>query len=326
MATVRLSMDVDKHMITRDSDSASSPQLPGVEFQLEVTLDETEPEHILAVNLIVRGLKKGQSLRVSYSLRCSNHFEGWKTSGNWVITDGNTRKMLGWWMWKRSRSDRNRQTHTVEVELKCEMDEFTSYIPPSKLQFHDDDRVDCGEAFHSNWVGQLHNLQGDEDLKDCELIVGTETIKAHRNILSHFSPVFRTFFTHPAAEEAETGKVRVKGFPIGAIRAMVDYVYGGHIDAEALSEHGTDLFQLSDKYQLLAMKRYLEHYLSTTATTENVIQLIMLADVHDGPVLLESCTKLIRANHTTIYASPEWSALKKEVPEYAKLVEALDSK
>jgi hypothetical protein len=80
---------------------------------------------------------------------------------------------------------------------------------------------------------------------------------------------------------------------------MVDYVYGGHIDAEALSEYGTELFQLADKYQMLAMKRYMEHYLSTIATTENVIQLIKLADVHDGPVLLEVCPSRVGSGAIT---------------------------
>jgi BTB/POZ domain len=126
----------------------------------------------------------------------------------------------------------------IEVELKCKMDEFTSYTAPSKLQFYDDGRVDSGEAFFNNWVVEHYYLKIDKDLTDCELIVrllcflppttlptlilrefqvGTETIKAHRSILSHFSPIFRTYFTHPAAEEAETGKVRVNGFPIGAV-------------------------------------------------------------------------------------------------------------
>jgi hypothetical protein len=178
-------------------------------------------------------LQRGQSLRVSYSQSSIIDDIGeWKTSGNWVITDGNTRKMLGSW----DNFDEGYECK-IEVELKCEMDEFTSYIPPTKLLLYGDDRVDCGEAFFKHWAGQYHDLQGDEDLKDCELIVrlyyfptatlptlilrefqvGTETIKAHRSILSHVSPIFRTYFTHPAAEEAETGRVRVNDFPVGAV-------------------------------------------------------------------------------------------------------------
>jgi hypothetical protein len=83
---------------------------------------------------------------------------------------------------------------------------------------------------------------------------------------------------------------------------MVDYVYGGHIEAAALRVYGTELFQLADKYQMKPMKRYTEHYLSTIATTKNVIQLIKLADVHDGPVLLEVCSSHMDAAYSTTNA------------------------
>ena len=68
---------------------------------------------------------------------------------------------------------------------------------------------------------------------------------------------------------------------------MLDYLYGGHIGSEALGGYGVELLQLADKYQLMALKRYMEHYLSTTANTENAIRLVRLADAHNAPVLFE---------------------------------------
>jgi len=153
----------------------------------------------------------------------------------------------------------------------------------------------------------------NELLSDCSLVVGKEVTRAHRHVLANHSEVFRAFFTSPMAQEAVDGVVNIKDFSVGSVKALVRFLYTGRINPEAL-EFKVELFKLSDKYLIDPLKKLVVRYLIDDTNEGNVLDMAVLADNHDSPLLLKACAFVVYSNHAKILASAKWKVLEKERP------------
>jgi len=82
------------------------------------------------------------------------------------------------------------------------------------------------------------------------IVEGDQEIKAHRNILSLRSPVFRAMFQHDMKESKEQ-IVDIKDCSKFVLDLMLEYIYTGDIHTKITSwDQAISLFSMADKYGL----------------------------------------------------------------------------
>jgi len=115
-------------------------------------------------------------------------------------------------------------------------------------------------------------------------------IPAHKAVLGARSPVFNAMFAHNMAE-AQTKEVNIIDLNLPTVRDMLRYMYVGKI--EDLNMKSPNLLEAADKYQLSELKETCEEMLSENLTTENSLECLVLADLHNAEELKQSCVKFI---------------------------------
>ena len=130
-------------------------------------------------------------------------------------------------------------------------------------------------------IGQLLN---SERFSDVKLNVKDQIFNAHKVILASRSPVFSAMFEHEMLENIQ-GLVTVDGVNERVFEEMLRYIYTGK--TPNFKETVFDLLPAADKYQLDELKIMCEVYLCHNLTTENIMDIMVLADAHCSTKLKE---------------------------------------
>ncbi len=127
-------------------------------------------------------------------------------------------------------------------------DEFSS--PPNSITFHiqlestlsnfDYDFVD------SAWKDQFWGALSTNKLTDVVLVVGNDSINAHRSILSARSPIFAAMFKS-GMSESQTSRVHIEDVDPTTFREFLKFLYTGMLEPSADKE---ELLVLADKYHV----------------------------------------------------------------------------
>ena len=72
--------------------------------------------------------------------------------------------------------------------------------------------------------------------------------------------------------------VEIEDFDEDIVRGMLEYIYTGV--TQNLEENFMDLLQISDKYQILGLKRKTEDFIMTKLNFENAGEILALSDVY----------------------------------------------
>jgi len=155
-----------------------------------------------------------------------------------------------------------------------------------------------------------HMLKLLEDAKDTDvdIIVGTETIKAHKLILVARSTYFQNMF-QSGMEESRSNEVRVPNASPDMVREMLKFIYSGAAPKNIL-RIGTQLLPLADQYGLDKLKKMCESAVGSRISVDNVIEVLLLADLHNCPKLTKRCIPLFKANVASLKQSASWAKLK----------------
>jgi hypothetical protein len=150
-------------------------------------------------------------------------------------------------------------------------------------------------------------------------------------------------FSHPEAEEYQSGTIKVTDFKEPEpMRALVRYCYQGQLDTETMDGEGegaVETFKLADRYCIAGLKALLEkHFADKRLSVENVVALAVLADTYTAPKLKEvsppahvalslhpslssfsfqACLKLIARVGDSIFESTDWKELMEARPKLA---------
>lgn len=152
-------------------------------------------------------------------------------------------------------------------------------------------------------------------LTDVTLVTEKKEFKAHKLILAVQSPFFKTRF-EPRWERADD-RVELNDVKPEILEMVLQYMYTGKI--EKIKELSTDciyeLFSISDEYGLDKLRGTCEATLEKNIQVENVVDLLIRADMHNGGNLKKACIDFIISNRTQVQECGIWSKLESKTSE-----------
>ncbi|XP_058808590.1 speckle-type POZ protein-like [Phymastichus coffea] len=157
---------------------------------------------------------------------------------------------------------------------------------------------------------QFGQLLNSEQFSDVTLRVDGADIRAHKNILACRSPVFRAMFTHPM-KEARSNQVQITDVDYGTMRELLRYIYTGELGGDR--DDGDDAFtkyssvlMAAVKYCVQSLKARCERKLSLVLSADNVLDCLVLADMHDAVDLKRKAIDFIVAKAEQIVGLPSY--------------------
>ena len=143
---------------------------------------------------------------------------------------------------------------------------------------------------------------------------GGREFKCHKTILAARSEVFEAMFMHDFLEKSE-GVVSVDDIEDDVMAELLRFIYTDKI--EGLQDEQDDflasLLTAADKYNIKRLKSICEKKLSGRLSVGNLIDLLILADVHNAEELKASALKLmISTSIGDLSQNRSWNLLKKD--------------
>jgi len=156
---------------------------------------------------------------------------------------------------------------------------------------------------------------------DCVIVCGSKEYKCHKNILSARSTVFEAMFTHDMAEN-RSSSVSIIDLDDDTVYDMISYIYSGRV--VQLDQKADRLLSAAEKYDLRELKSLCENALCENLTTENCLDLLVLADLHSASNVRMLALKFIVENGKEIASQSGWREKLKGYPEImADMFEAM---
>lgn len=116
-------------------------------------------------------------------------------------------------------------------------------------------------------------------------------IPVHKNILSIRSPVFETMM-ETSMRESQSGKATIDDIGSHALMEFLRFVYCGRV--ENIDEVAVELLYAATKYDIAGLKPLCVHSLMRNICVSNVIEVFMMADLHEEVELRLYCIDFIK--------------------------------
>jgi len=156
---------------------------------------------------------------------------------------------------------------------------------------------------------------------DCTVICNNREFSCHKNILSARSTVFEAMFTHDMTENRES-KVTINDLDADIVYDMIQYIYSGRV--VQLDQKADRLLSAAEMYNLRELKCLCETALCENINTDNVLDLLVLADLHGASSVRNLALKFIVENGKEIVSQAQWREKLKSYPEImADMFEAM---
>ncbi|KAI6203007.1 hypothetical protein M3Y94_00506700 [Aphelenchoides besseyi] len=173
----------------------------------------------------------------------------------------------------RTKSERNewkaiaqkREVKLVDVTERSQSTtkQLNSTVEQLRPQMDNQSLVDNSES--------LWKLQKENKLTDFSLMVDNKSIQVHKVVLA----VKSKFFARQFEEHPEKLEYSIEGTTIEAVTQMVEFVYLGK--AENFDEHLNELYKLSVRFQIDALKEKCVKSLESKLTIETSPEVFILA-------------------------------------------------
>lgn len=165
----------------------------------------------------------------------------------------------------------------------------------------------------------LRSLLQDGTLADVTIEAGGTEFKAHKAILAARSSVFHAMFEHKM-EESLTSRIKIEDADKEAVKEMLTFMYTD--EAPNLSQMQHTLLSLADKYNLVKLKAMCERELYDSLATENVVDVLVLADQHNASQLKDACFRFIAGHTPEVMKLHSWNNVKLQHKDlYIELLE-----
>ncbi|KAG4071672.1 hypothetical protein HA402_011826 [Bradysia odoriphaga] len=126
-------------------------------------------------------------------------------------------------------------------------------------------------------LGQLFNNKSNSDV---EIVCGTETLYAHRLILSARSKVFTAMLESDMRETA-TSKIVLTDIDAEIFRAILLYIYTGKVEMNDSISY-VELIYGAEKYDLAELKQYCFEQMCKSVTIDTIGSLAVAAEVYNA--------------------------------------------
>uniref|UniRef100_A0A7E4ZRG4 BTB domain-containing protein n=1 Tax=Panagrellus redivivus TaxID=6233 RepID=A0A7E4ZRG4_PANRE len=144
---------------------------------------------------------------------------------------------------------------------------------------------------------------------DFELVMGTDRLQVHRNLLSLMSPVFHAILSHDTSE-SPSGEIEITDFDFNTVKAAVDYCYGRDI------ENSVDLYiqilRFALKYGIKDIASQLESIPLCNLSPETFCSIALYAYDFSKNELLTKCSAFFKINHDKIKGVKKFAELPPE--------------
>ena len=154
----------------------------------------------------------------------------------------------------------------------------------------------------------MRPMLGVSLFSDASIKVGAKMFPIHRVVLASQSDVFKRMFESNMKEKKE-GVVEVFDVDSDVMSDLLSYIYCGY--APNIKEMAKDLLFAADKYNLTSLSVLCEKELQTTLTTDNVADVLLVANKLPLRVVLkDACINFVKHNSKDVYQSNSWKFLK----------------
>ena len=178
------------------------------------------------------------------------------------------------------------------------------------VQWHDDFAdVSVSETNRkSNWSADFENLFTSQTGSDVCFIIAGQEIKAHKIILSARSPVFAAMFNSDMKEKS-MDRIDIKDIDADIFNALLRFIYTDRVE---LTETNVGaLLAVANQYLLPFLKSNCEEFIVQRLSTENCVEMLTLADLHNAMQLKRMATKYFRSRQAIVRKTEGWKNLKK---------------
>ncbi|KAI9563081.1 hypothetical protein GHT06_010538 [Daphnia sinensis] len=164
-------------------------------------------------------------------------------------------------------------------------------------------------------LDHILNLWKTKTLSDVTFRCKGKDIKAHAMILASCSPVLAAMFADDFKEKTEK-VVEIKDITHSTFSRLLQFMYVGDASLETVPEEEiTQLLVAADKYNVDTLKEDCALHLSKNLKVENASRFLVLAHLHNSPVLHEATLEFMSKNAKAICSRKDWMDIIKNYPE-----------
>lgn len=156
----------------------------------------------------------------------------------------------------------------------------------------------------SKKLNSFGELFESEKFSDIKFIVENKEFKLHKCILSARSRVFSAMFEHNMRESKEN-VVKIDGISYDVMKELFRFIYSEKV--ENLETLASDLLVAANKYELEDLKSLCEKVLIKNLSTNNVIDLYVLADHHQAGELKSYVCEFLSKNAKDVLSMDEFT-------------------
>ena len=138
--------------------------------------------------------------------------------------------------------------------------------------------------------------------------------KCHKSILAQRSSYFDAMLSHDMVESREN-KVDLVDLEADTAEDLLTFIYTGKVTD--VGEKATNLLDVADKYGISGLKEMSEAALCAKMNIDNVLNMLVLADLHNAPSVKSLALKFVRENVKEIVTQEGW---RKKLERYPEIV------
>jgi len=157
----------------------------------------------------------------------------------------------------------------------------------------------CTKKLQSDLIHMFESAK----FTDVTFLVQGEEIAAHKSVLASRSAYFEKMFDAEMQESA-TNRVEVTDVDPATFKAVLRFLYGGVMEEKEFKSLA-ELIVAADKYGIDDLKNICESTVRTRLQFENIVDALLLADMHncasllrDGKVLFKALAKLLKKDQS----------------------------
>ena len=164
------------------------------------------------------------------------------------------------------------------------------------------------------WSTDFENLFIIQSGSDISFIVTGQVIRAHKLILSARSPVFAAMFQSDMKEKGME-EIVIPEIAPDIFRDLLRFIYTDQV--QFTESNVPQLLAAANQFLLPSLKSKCEEFIMEYLTTENCVEMLTLADLHNALLLKRRATELFQYRRTEICKTEGWKNLKKFRPDAA---------
>ena len=150
----------------------------------------------------------------------------------------------------------------------------------------------------------MDNARRRDRYTDITVVTKEKEFKAHKVVLACQSAFFETCLEERWKKEGDGSRIEMLDVSADIMEAILTYMYTGKVTDIDNTAH--DLLPKANEYQLEGLKTKCEEALIKALTSETVIDILLMADMHNAQKLKESCMHFTAKNITDVKKSSAW--------------------